>query len=423
MAESHSTVIENLYVTSEQASITLGGRKIHFKADPRSIAYSAFKELKEEIEAGYLAQRAPAPENQGLLSRLGSLLGNWFRTGDSSIKRDFYGETSAASSNHSTNTPPSRFQNAHGVAKAIFIDARGMLVRWQPSLVNECYDEVSARATEPIDLIFGHDSRAAESLRNCLRELARLGYPIVGIENAAAPDASTHAKSSERIYEEGPPVNPAVESAALTPPATSSSPPNGVETVAPTNSETRSAGGDGANDKNPQHPSESLITATKTTLGAEKLVVMRLRPSLPDSPTRALLASVESPEAAEVLVAPELLLRVLRVAAALPSTSEHRLTFFQCAKAENGLRIVNVGLGSKNEREPLVWRDAMEWWQANEKSPASATESPASGARDPRLPSPAERTYVCGQFPLGGAPVDRSLQSEAEPIPSAHLPH
>ncbi len=88
MAKSHSTVIENLCVTSEQASITLGGREIHFKADPRSIAYSAFKELQEEIEAGYLAQRAQAPENHGLLSRLGSLLGNWFRTGDSSIKRD-----------------------------------------------------------------------------------------------------------------------------------------------------------------------------------------------------------------------------------------------------------------------------------------------------------------------------------------------
>lgn len=420
MAKSHSTVIENLCVTSEQASITLGGREIHFKADPRSIAYSAFKELQEEIEAGYLAQRAQAPDNHGLLSRLGSLLGNWFRTGDSSIKRDIYGETSAASSNH---TLPSRFQNAHGVAKAIFIDARGMQVRWQPSLDNESYDATSAKATEPIELIFGHDSRVAESLRNCLRELARLGYPVVGIENAAAPGASTHTKSSERINEEGAPVNPAVESAELTTKATSSSPPNGVQTVAPTNSVTRSAGGDGAKDKNPQHPSESLITDTKTKLGSEKLVVMRLRPSPPDSATRALLASVEGPEAAEVLVAPELLLRVLRVAADLPSTSEHRLTFLQCAKAENGLRIANVGLGSKNEREPLVWRDAMEWWQATEMSPASATESPASCARDTRLASPAERTYVCGQFPLGGAPVDRSLQSEAQPIPSAHLPH
>lgn len=423
MAEPRSTVIENLVVTSEQASITLGGRKIHFRADHQSTAYSAFKELQEEIETGYLAQRTRAPETHGLLSRLGSLLGNWFRTDDSSIKRDFKGEASAASSSRSTDNRSSRFQNAHGVAKAIFIDARGLQVRWQTSFVNESCEEISDKATEPINLTFGHDSRAAESLRNCLRELARLGYPVAGIENAAAPNASTHSKSSDGIYETGAPVNPAVEPAELAPQAASGSPSNVVRTGAPTNSETKSTDGDGAAVESAQPPSGALTATRKSKLGSENLITMRLRPSPPDSSTRALLASVESPETAEVLVAPELLLRALRAAAALSATSEHRLTFLQCARVENGLRIVNVGLGSKSEREPLEWRDAKEWWQTTDKNPASSTENPASGARDTAPVATAERIYFCGQFPLGDAPVDRSFPSEVGPISPVHLPH
>lgn len=96
---------------------------------------------------------------------------------------------------------------------------------------------------------------------------------------------------------------------------------------------------------------------------------MRLYRSMSDNPARTLVAPINQPDEAEVLNAPEQLLRALRSASDGDVKSSDRLTFLRCIRTAGGLKIVDIGLGlrSGSLSEPERWEESKQWWEVTGK--------------------------------------------------------
>ncbi|MDP3072608.1 MAG: hypothetical protein Q8N18_20105 [Opitutaceae bacterium] len=414
MPEPRSAVLKDLVVEAEHVAIELNGRRILFRADPRSEAYESFRNLHEKIAAS-VAARVDQPAASGLFSRIGAFFKGLFSAGrDSGEQASPPAQRGSVwqGPQHSFD-PDVRMQNGH--AKEIFLDAGGMHVRWGENISNRTTETPSAQSTASVDLTFAPDSPVTEQLHRCFRELAKLGYAVPVVDAAIRSPVIVDPKSTEQAVasilsknKDTVTESPGFQPSSATIEKSAVSPPGLAVTTGDTSQKiVETAGRDDASTAVTNGPRERKPVS-------KDLVTMRLRPELPDSPARGLVASVEAPESAEVLVAPELLLRALRASAALPPTSERRLTFLQCMRNENGMRIVNVGLGSNGKGQPYAWHDAATWWQTQGKDLATAAEAPSregpAGAT-----KISERTYVCGQSPLSVSAVIGSPGAEVEP--------
>jgi hypothetical protein len=114
------------------------------------------------------------------------------------------------------------------------------------------------------------------------------------------------------------------------------------------------------------------------------MLVMRLLPNVLEEPNRALVSPVGNAENAQILVAPEKVLRALRSAAEPGRPAEERLTYLRCAQGKGGLKLVEVGVGEGKDRGPAQWEDLARWLPRQEVETASeakrmrpAPESPA----------------------------------------------
>ncbi len=421
MPEPRSAVLRDLVVAAQHVTVELDGRRILVRADPRSDAYEALRSLHEKIEERVAAGANQTTENTSMFSRAGAFFRSLFSTGYNSGE-----QTSLLAQRRSvlqdppqSSVPDPRKQFGH--AREIFLDSRGMHVRWSASISARSTEPPPAQSPELLDLTFAPDSPVTEQLHRCFRELAKLGYAVPGVDAAIRSPAICDSKSTDQSVASirskdkdsvtsspgFPPNSAVVEKPGVATAGTAAA--NGI-----TSQEiVGSAGSESANLAVPNKPQERKS-------GSRELITMRLRPELPDAPTRGMVASIETPESAEVLVAPELLLRALRASAALPSTSEQRLTFLQCVKNENGLRIVNVGLGGSGEGQPIAWREATEWWQTHGNDLAAAAEASHQEVSEIRPAKLSERTYVCGQSPLGTpAPVSPAGAEMEPPSPTA----
>ncbi len=416
MPEARSAVLQDLVVGDEHVKMELEGRRILIKADPRSEAYEAFRTLHENIAASVSARAQQAPENSGLFSRIGAFFRNLFGAANDA------GEQASSSAQHRSalhGPQPSSGSDARtrpGHTREIFLDSRGMQVRWADDISTGPVGTSSVQFAESVDLQFAPDSPVTEQLRRCFHELTKLGYAITGVEVANRDAVAVDPKLPEQA---APSVVSGKTSAVTGTPAFQlNSAVAGKATVASSglaaSGETRSNAIVGSADGDDLRPTATTKPKERTP-ESKDMVTMRLKPGLPDSPARCLVASVENPEVAEVLVAPELLLRALHASAALPSTSERQVTFLQCVKNENGLRIVNVGLGSDGENRPKEWRDATTWWETHGKILAATAEVPNQRVPVGNSAETSARTYVCGPSPLGVSAPIGSEDAEAEP--------
>lgn len=401
MPESHNAVLKDLVVDAEQAAVELDGRRILVRADPRSEAYAALRNLHENIEAS-VAARANEPAASGLFSRIGAFFRSLLGTGS-----DFGDQASPSAQRrpgfqaplHSSNLGV-RIQCGH--AMEISLDSHGMHVRWSEHISAPTEETAPDRSLKLVDLMFALDSPVTEQLHRCFRELAKLGYavPLIGAAIRApalvAPPSTKQVAASTASGEK----NTVTKFSGLAPSSAAVKKPGAAASGSPAADELSSreiiepaCGQDESSSAKKELQERKPVS--------KKLVMMRLRPELLDSPTRGMVASVEAPESADVLVAPELLLRALRASVALPSSSEQRLTFLQCMRNENGLRIVNVGFGSNGEGQPIVWQEATQWWQTHGRGLAIAAEASNQSVPEGRSVEIPERTYVCGQSPLG----------------------
>ena len=217
--------------------------------------------------------------------------------------------------------------------RAVFAEPGGVRLIWQP--------QGSRSPAGEIERIHPLDSELARRLGDCYDQLDRLGYRIVGLD----------------LLKAVPPDQPVIAAAA---PAARAPSPQATGPAAPNRKEDPS-------------------------------MVARLLPDDSDQPNRALVRRVGEAEAADILVAPEKVLRALRAAADPARPAEERLTFLRCAPAKSGVRVAEVGLGKGGEDGPARWEGLAPWLarqqpQASPGKPRPAAEPPPNRpAGEPEL--------------------------------------
>ncbi len=198
------------------------------------------------------------------------------------------------------------------VLRAVFADRGGIHLLWRAP--DPSGKSVSMERLHPLD------SELARRLADCYGQLDALGYRVVGLD--LLPTASPGRT-----------------------PAPDPLPNSPVPTPAPREPPTASPGADSA-----KAPAKKDATS-----------VMRLHPEVLEQPTRALVSPVDNAENAQVLVAPEKVLRALRAAADPARPEAQRLTYLRCAQAKSGLKVVDVGLGEGKDHGPASWEEFAKW--------------------------------------------------------------
>ena len=185
-----------------------------------------------------------------------------------------------------------------------------------------------------------------------LRQLSKLGYPVVGLGflRAELAPAPAGARPAEHALERAASVP---EEAAV--PAT---PPAAEEAARP------------AADKK------------------DRTYVMRLHPVSPDEPNRALVAPVDNRENIQVLVAPERLVRALYAAADGTQPPERRVTYLRCRPGKSGLKVVDIGVGEGRDQGPARWEELAVWWEAAQKAPAPEAKKLRPAPEAGPIPAP-----------------------------------
>ena len=143
---------------------------------------------------------------------------------------------------------------------------------------------------------------------------------------------------------------------------------------------------------------------------------MRLRPPTADHPSRALVSPADGGvDSAEVLIAPEKVLRALRIAADESHPAVNRLSYLRCARSEKGLQIVAVGFGETSETKPARWEDATTWWMEKGQKLGTATETDrVPDVTSPSVPGP---NYSVGTKPLQSCKRSANDRGAHEPEP------
>lgn len=369
-----TSLLENLTIERDRAEFLLDGRRVCLSGDSRSPAFAAFKELHEHALADYETHRAIAAQRRGILTRIGSWLGSFWRNRVTI--------SSPSVSNYAATSPqPFETNGATGPRlQSLFADENGVHAVWQDTQVRSRMVPDAAPALAATQLTSPFDSEFARRLRYCFEALSLLGYKVNGMELLAGASPSTSPTASAKPSQ--------------TAPATAS------PTVLPAEANLQ-----------PGHasPSPDGTTGGVTTNATPSEIVMRLHPPSADHPSRALVSPAADGDKPEVLIAPERVLRALHAAANTSRPSAERLTYLRCSRGEKGLRIVAVGFGEGAERAPSRWEDAETWWNDACKTLAASVQSESTAAT---------HTVVGPTFETGSAP----LKQQRLPKPSPEGP-
>lgn len=374
-----TSLLENLSIDRNRAEFLLDGRRVCISGDSRSPAFAALREFHEHALADYQAQRPTAAQRRGILTRIGSWLGSFWRN-RATISPPNASNYSAPSL-QSLETNGSFSQGPR--LQSVFADENGVHAVWQETRVHSRRSPDAAPALPATQLTSPLDSEFARQLRRCFEALSLLGYKVNGMELLAGVSPSTSPTASAEPSQ--------------TAPATSSPTAFHAET-----------------NLQPEHesPTPGRTTSSVTADKAPSEIVMRLHPPSADNPSRALVSPADDGDKPEVLIAPERVLRGLHAAANTSRPIAERLTYLRCSRGEKGLRIVAVGFGEGDERTPSRWEDAKMWW--NDAGKTLSANVPSEGAPGSEaIPEKLGPTFETGSAPL---------QQQRHPKPSPEGP-
>lgn len=369
-ARPQSTRLDNLNLEPDGASFELDGRPVRLAHDTAGPAVAALHAFYQSALVDY-RQRGPGEPKPGWFARLRSWLGRLIGgAGPTHPEPALPPPVLVSASPGPRQTPPpavraapepeSSYQPAHGGTgrradnpspthpaaeprlRAVFADPGGVHLIWQAPGARE--------SASRVECLHPLDSELARRLGDCYGQLEKLGFRVVGLD-------LLRTSPSLPVKPTGPAPEP-------------DQPVTGPRPALPMREPAAHAGGE------PQKSAEKK----------EATLVMRLLPDVLEEPNRALVSPVDNAENAQILVAPEKVLRALRSAADPARPAEERLTYLRCAQAKGGLKLVEVGIGEGKDRGPAQWEDLSRWLprQEAETAPAARKMRPAPEAAAPR---------------------------------------